>query len=151
MARVRRYSEKDGLYVLMNFQYRSQTLQVSTNAEDLLHTLGYGSNDTHLPLTVLKALVLTGDLSTEKGGPTQDDILEKTPELSIEKCHLTDDQQRDLQGFLQSRVKVLNKQKYEKLNNFLISETPLEMLSWAESHSDNGSKDNLDSIVDEYF
>lgn len=151
MAKVRRYREKDGLYVVMNFQYRSQTLQVSTSANDFLHRLNYNADDTHLPLTILKALIHTGDFSTKKGGPTRPELLEKLPELSPQKCRLDDTQQQTLQAFLQSRVKSLSKETYHDLNDFLINETPLEMLSWAESTSENGSADSLDSIAREFF
>lgn len=151
MATLRRYAREDGCYVQINYHYRSQTLQVSGDAEDLFERLSYSADNTKLPLTLVKALVLTEDLYTLKEGPSKEDLLEKLPELPAEKCRLAGNQHEILQGFLQAQVKNLDKQAYQELNEFLINETPLEMVTWAESQSENGTTENLDSIASNYF
>lgn len=150
MATLKRYKEGNDFYAVMDFSYRTQTLQITSGANSLLRDMDY-RDESFLPHTLVKALVLTGDFHTKPGGPDRDELLEQVPDLTPEKCHLSTGKQDQLQSHLQRRVGALSHDEYDALNRFLREETPLEQVDWKENAEATDKVKDLQNIAEDIF
>lgn len=150
MATLKRYKDGNDFYAVMDFSYRTQTLQVSTSGNKLLRDMDYG-DESFLPHTLVKALVLAGDLHTKRGGPDRDDILSHIPTLTPEKCELSQEKQSQLRSHLQRRAGALSRDTFDDLNEFLEDETPISPVDWKEDPEATEKVKDLQNIADDIF
>jgi len=128
MPKFYAYQSKSGGYIQTTIDAAPQTLQVAPSAEELFFELGFEYGD-YIPRDVTKPLIMLGVLATKPHGRPKQELLAGIPQLAVDYCELDDDQRQTLRGYLQRRVADLTTSEYERLNEFLNEESPLEPLT----------------------